>query len=233
MNSIIKLIISLLAIIGLGVFAFVALVMIGDTGPSTKQFIDSSREIFQLEKSKEIDSESSSIQQHDISKKVVTAPPIRRPIETVNIPSHQDVIQSGYVTTTETGKVTKLSVDERREKLAKLKTIQANLEAATKQNPAELDIALVDKALVELITIGGDSGLVGGVKIQELRENLKVASEMAALGKEIEAYSSNPVGTDPVKMREYVKKLQELQSMLVNPTVYTPEQEKGLIQVHE
>jgi hypothetical protein len=228
MNSIIKLIISLLAIIGLGVFAFVALVMIGDTGPSTKQFIDSSREIFQLEKSKEIDSESSSIQQHDISKKVVTAPPIRRPIETVNIPSHQDVIQSGYVTTTETGKVAKLSVDERREKLAKLKTIQANLEAATKQNPAELDIALVDK-----ITIGGDSGLVGGVKIQELRENLKVASEMAALGKEIEAYSSNPVGTDPVKMREYVKKLQELQSMLVNPTVYTPEQEKGLIQVHE
>jgi hypothetical protein len=227
MNSIIKLIISLLAIIGLGVFAFVALVMIGDTGPSTKQFIDSSREVLQLEKSKESDSESSSLQQHDISKKVGTAMPISRPIETVNIPSHQVVTQPGYVPTTETGTVAKLSVDERRAKLAKLKIIQANLEAAMKQNPAELEIALVDKALAELVTIGGGSGLVGGVNIQELRENLKVAAKMAALGKEIEAYSSNPAGTDPVKMMEYVKKLQELQSLLASPTVITPEQEKG------
>ena len=223
MQLIFKFVIAILVVIGLGAIGFFGLVMKDDTAPSTKQLIESSRELLQLDNKDDSSSTITAVPRQPIITEEPSAPPITRPITTLNIPSKtQESSQASITTETKltknadaTAVSAQQSIDARRIKLQKLAKIQTDLQRALTQNPAEMNMESVDQALSELAAMGDADGVVGGVNINALRQTITAAAKLNLLGQEIQAYSSNPGGTDPEKMMEYIEQVQALQSTII------------------
>lgn len=226
MQLIFKFIIAILAIVGIAALAFFGLVMKDDAAQSTNQLIDASRQLLQLDKKEQSSVATTVTPTRPVITDEVSVPAITRPMATLNIPSKTQAdiqippsITSGNQQAQSAMVPTQQSIDDRRVKLQKLNKIQADLQAAMAQDPANMDMESVDNALSELASLGDANGVVGGVNIEELRQTMRAAGEMTVLSKKIEEYSSNPNGADPAKMMEYVEQLQKLQSKLVVPTI--------------
>jgi hypothetical protein len=226
MQLIFKFIIAILAIVGIAALAFFGLVMKDDAAQSTNQLIDASRQLLQSDKKEQSSAAATVTPTRPVITDEVSVPAITRPMATLNIPSKTQAdiqippsITSGNQQAQSAMVPTQQSIDDRRVKLQKLNKIQADLQAAMAQDPANMDMESVDNALSELASLGDANGVVGGVNIEELRQTMRAAGEMTVLSKKIEEYSSNPNGADPAKMMEYVEQLQKLQSKLVVPTI--------------
>lgn len=102
---------------------------------------------------------------------------------------------------------------DRQKNLAELKEMQMALARSVQENhkadPKQV-IALLDK----LKQVSGSS-VVAGVNIDGLRNTLIAADEAQRVALEMSAEAKKPGGPDPVKMKAYTQRLQQLQSQLV------------------
>ncbi|NQY26817.1 MAG: hypothetical protein HRT92_06520 [Piscirickettsiaceae bacterium] len=221
MKILFKLIIWLLVVIGLGVVAFVGLIMTGESGPSTQQLIDSSRELLQFEQVKP----HKQMPVVDFSPRMNIEQQLRpHQLQTENIPSKNTVqsenqrLETIKIEQQEAFKVQQ-GIAEQRARLTKINAIHTELQAIMKQGIANMDMDTLDKTLLDLSLMGTADGIVGGVNINDLRQNISIAGQISALTREIEEYSNNTANADPNKMINYVEQLQKLQGQLIVPTV--------------
>ncbi|MDR1530156.1 MAG: hypothetical protein LBS40_07175 [Burkholderiales bacterium] len=99
----------------------------------------------------------------------------------------------------------------REDKVAKLKELQTKFKNLSSGDKTP-DIEELDRLLGELIAIQGAS-VVGGVDLNILRQNLRVAQEVQGLAKELEEESKKP-SPDQNRVLDITRKIQALQSEL-------------------
>ncbi len=110
-------------------------------------------------------------------------------------------------------------ISEHREKL---KDIQSRLLQMIRKNPAKIDVQQLDTILTELDQLKDNNGLVGGVNISALRQNLAVTGKVLKLSSQIQQEARKPPGQiDMTKLKAETEQLQELQKKLVPANLYT------------
>lgn len=222
MRALLKLIVWLLAVLGLGVVSFVVLILSGGEGASTQQLLDSSRELLKIDQhQQQIVTPEMVVPEISINSIRPESSQSLRPIQTENIPSKPPVQPSQ--TGTEPNAILRnerlKSLDTQKSRLTKINGIQAKLQEVMQQDPNNIDMNTLDSALADLESMGNEEGVIAGVSVKELRSNVKVAAKISLLVKEIEAYSNGTEQIDPKNMMAYVEELQKLQGLLISPTV--------------
>lgn len=100
-------------------------------------------------------------------------------------------------------------------KMARLKELQAKFKEIS-VNGKTPDIDELDRLLGELVDIQGTS-VIGGIDLNTLRQNLRVAQEIQVLAKKLEEESKKPE-RDQNRILEITKKIQGMQGDL-NPNI--------------
>lgn len=115
-----------------------------------------------------------------------------------------------------TSRQQKIIVPHISERQVKLKKIQSRLLKMIRKNPANIDIKQLDTVLAELDQLKDTNGLVGGMNIEALRQNLAVTSQVQELSRQIQQEAGKPPGQiNMTKLQAETKQLQELQKKLL------------------
>ncbi len=110
----------------------------------------------------------------------------------------------------------KKTVPDAVERGEKLRKIQSRLLNMIRKNHAGIDVKQLDAVLAELSQFKDKNGLVGGVDIKALRQNLEVTGEIQELSRQIQQEGKRPPGQiDMTRLRADIKQLQALQKKLL------------------
>ena len=105
------------------------------------------------------------------------------------------------------------TLNEHQKNLAELKEMQAAIAQSIQQNHGA-DPKQVLQMLDKLKQVNGSS-VVGGVNIDNLRNTLTAATEAQSVALEMNNEIRKPGGPDPVKLKAYTQRLQQLQAQLL------------------
>lgn len=150
-----------------------------------------------------------------------TVTPSRQPQKTKNTAGAYGTLPTSPpspVSTSPRPKKTVPYIVERREKLRK---IQSRLLNMIRKNHAVIDVKQLDAVLAELSQFKDKNGLVGGVDIKALRQNLVVTGEIQKLSRQIQREGKRPPGqVDMTRLQADIRQLQELQKKLLPANYY-------------